>query len=662
MRFVTPALALIEEKARLRLRQLWSQQKIPLGFVHPDSQPHRPIPAVVFLVFWKKCSETSRASWTIFGQLKRGLGIAELQALGDVNGDGRLTAVELGKVFAAVGINADEELVYEVWRHIDTNHNGQVSLFELFQAMKPSTTEVLTALSHVKYRRHASLSTLFRPYDSNGDDKLTPAEFHRMLNDLGFELDDEGVRDLLQVIVRDRDGGNLLSLRDLTLALESLERQAGRPDLRMGGSSKASAVESTLPRSPDRLVMDSPKRSPERPMTAPPPGTEAVPSQESQAQKASKLAELQNPVVPFKHAIKRLDPCGLPLGAQAWESLNRIFYRLAQQSKEVSTKELILAIRSDVRIKTEGLLHRPVIATDDGGPAVSLDEALHQVETQVLDGIGHLEMVSWDRWLAQDCCCNEEMLYRLYEKFTYCCGGDLVHVPRERFLQAVQNSENLYAALTTTPLLSGRPVVVKPMNWGDVLWQLSRREASLLSWSDIVATVCWCRAWSLGLSESETLHVSPRVRPSSASAAKARVEALLQNRAADATDNRAKPSPLQPSFAVPQITRMQDMQSRSPLETVSRRLAEASGSGFETRTQRSKHPWLDDSDDDVPSRVSVSRVPAPEVPRLSNEASHSRHSHGKSQGQAPVALRLQMPEGRPPPDPKELQRCVQGGT
>ena len=41
---------------------------------------------------------------------------------------------------AQVGINADEELVYEVWRHIDTNHNGQVSLFELFQAMKPSTT------------------------------------------------------------------------------------------------------------------------------------------------------------------------------------------------------------------------------------------------------------------------------------------------------------------------------------------------------------------------------------------------------------------------------------------------------------------------------------------------------------------------------------------
>ena len=228
-----------------------------------------------------------------------------------------------------------------------------------------------------------------------------------------------------------------------------------------------------------------------------------------------------------------------------------------------------------------------------------------------------------------------------------------MHVPRERFLQTVQNSENLYAALTTTPLLSGRPVVVKPMNWGDVLWQLSRREASLLSWSDIVATVCWCRAWSLGLSESEALHVSPRVRPSSASAAKARVEALLQNRAADATDNRAKPSPLQPSFAVPQITRMQDMQSSSPLETVSRRLAEASGSGFETRTQRSRHPWLDDSDDDVPSRVSVSRVPAPEVPRLSNEAIHS---HGKSPGPAPVALRLQMPEGRPPPDPKELQR------
>ena len=156
-------------------------------------------------------------------KLRANLHIADVISLQDI-----LWIFELE--VAKVGINADEELVYEVWRHIDTNHNGQVSLFELFQAMKPSTTEVLIALSHVKYRRHASLSTLFRPYDSNGDDKLTPAEFHRMLNDLGFELDDEGVRDLLQVIVRDRDGGNLLSLRDLTLALESLERQEGASD------------------------------------------------------------------------------------------------------------------------------------------------------------------------------------------------------------------------------------------------------------------------------------------------------------------------------------------------------------------------------------------------------------------------------------------------
>ena len=107
----------------------------------------------------------------------------------------------------------------EIFRQIDRNGNGKVSLFELFQAMKPSSTEVLTALKDVKERKHVSLSTLFRPYDSNGDDKLTPAEFHRMLDDLGFELDDGGVRELLTLIVRDGNGG-ALPLRDLSLALE----------------------------------------------------------------------------------------------------------------------------------------------------------------------------------------------------------------------------------------------------------------------------------------------------------------------------------------------------------------------------------------------------------------------------------------------------------
>ena len=98
MRFVTPALALVEKARlqqlrpgqliilrlsavvdvfairtgrlmRMKRRQWWGQRKTPIGLdLRPDSQPHRRIPAAVSLVFWRKFSETSRASWTIFGQ------------------------------------------------------------------------------------------------------------------------------------------------------------------------------------------------------------------------------------------------------------------------------------------------------------------------------------------------------------------------------------------------------------------------------------------------------------------------------------------------------------------------------------------------------------------------------------------------------------------
>ena len=95
-------------------------------------------------------------------------------------------------------------------------------------------------------------------------------------------------------------------------------------------------------------------------------------------------------------------PSGLPLSSQAWESMNRIFYRLSQQNREALTSELIMAIRTDVHVRSEGLLHRPVTCTDDAGiPAISLDAALQQVGEQLHDGTGHLDTVSWDRfyWL-----------------------------------------------------------------------------------------------------------------------------------------------------------------------------------------------------------------------------------------------------------------------
>ena len=165
--------------------------------------------------------------------------------------------------------------------------------------------------------------------------------------------------------------------------------------------------------SPDRASQSSPR--PRRPDTVPEfvsglatgPAASVVP-ESCAVQNNSMQMLMHEPQIPpeFGKSVAGPDrqqaPCGLPLGSPAWEGLNRIFYRLAQQSREVSTAELILAIRSDVHVRNEGLLHRPVIATEEGSiPAVSLDAALQQISEQVQQGIGHLDTVTWDRfyWL-----------------------------------------------------------------------------------------------------------------------------------------------------------------------------------------------------------------------------------------------------------------------
>ena len=154
---------------------------------------------------------------------------------------------------------------------------------------------------------------------------------------------------------------------------------------------------------PDLGVITSPKRSP-----APSPAaiSQAAPlCQEGQARKDHLESKSESDDFSLKYFSRPQHcstPSGLPLSSQAWESLSRIFYRLAQQNKEAVTAELISAIRADVRVRNEGLLHRPVTSAEESGiPAISLDAALQQVSSQVQLGTGHMDMVTWDRfyWL-----------------------------------------------------------------------------------------------------------------------------------------------------------------------------------------------------------------------------------------------------------------------
>ena len=246
------------------------------------------------------------------------------------------------------------------------------------------------------------------------------------------------------------------------------------------------------------------------------------------------------------------------------------------------------------------------------------------------------------RWMQNELGFNRDLLYRLFDMFRLGVAEIPKRVSRERFLQAVQASPRLQAALLSSPLITSGHVV-KPMNWGDFLWYLSQLEAISISWSDVLAVACWCRMLSLGLASPEGYRpqhpsqVSPRL---SAAAHRARLDNIIQRgRAPGPSFSPVRGSPGSPSrsaatlpstslptlqraprLLAPQVAR--DLNENSPAAAVDSSFARVSGAA---QPRMSRHPWLEDSDDEDP-RASRAHLPPfrPRPPRGPPEVSSKR--------------------------------------
>ena len=157
------------------------------------------------------------------------------------------------------------------------------------------------------------------------------------------------------------------------------------------------------------------------------------------------------------------------------------------------------------------------------------------------------------RWVANELGLDRDLLYRLLEMFRKGQTDMPKRVGRDQFLQAVQASPRLLNALLTTPLLT--TAAVKPMNWGDFLWYLSQVRSATISWSDVLATACWCRCVSLGLATGHPHPSSPQV---SLAESRARLETYMERR------DRRPMSPPRYSPGGPSYERPESPSRRSP--------------------------------------------------------------------------------------------------
>ena len=114
----------------------------------------------------------------------------------------------------------DDELAQDTFAQVDRGGHHKISWAELWAAMAPTPSDILKELRVAMNKKRLTVTELIQPYDSNADHVLTPGEFHKMLDGLGFELDEGEVRHLLHQI--DLDGNRQISRKELEHALDQI--------------------------------------------------------------------------------------------------------------------------------------------------------------------------------------------------------------------------------------------------------------------------------------------------------------------------------------------------------------------------------------------------------------------------------------------------------
>ncbi|KAI3939664.1 hypothetical protein MKX01_018008 [Papaver californicum] len=118
----------------------------------------------------------------------------------DINGDGKISWVELGLIFSTLGYNSSstEELQIMV-KEVDSDGDGFISLNEFLELNRIDTEKQIK-----------DIESAFTIVDSNGDGLISPLEVQKLMKSLG---DEQSIPDCKKIIQSfDSNGDGLISL------------------------------------------------------------------------------------------------------------------------------------------------------------------------------------------------------------------------------------------------------------------------------------------------------------------------------------------------------------------------------------------------------------------------------------------------------------------
>lgn len=189
----------------------------------------------------------------------------------DADGSGFLSEDELCKVLAAQGFPVDGELRADLWRKLDHNADGKVSIDEFISTMSvagqgnelPETLTVQEALMRVRARVYAdnflSVRDIFKKADKDNSGELDAGEWASCLRTLGFEVTDDMALRIFTAF--DRDGDGTVRHSELVRTLQSdigttTGAAAGGGGGGGGEGGEAAADEAKL----ERMIVDRPAK------------------------------------------------------------------------------------------------------------------------------------------------------------------------------------------------------------------------------------------------------------------------------------------------------------------------------------------------------------------------------------------------------------------
>ncbi|KAL7076621.1 hypothetical protein ACQ4LE_004127 [Meloidogyne hapla] len=115
----------------------------------------------------------------------------------DKNGDGRITAAELGIVMQSLGHSPTDQELQEMVREIDEDGNGSIELDEFVKMMSRKVKES---------ESEKELREAFQVFDKDNDGFISHFELRFVMQNLGEDLTDFEVREMIREADLDGDG------------------------------------------------------------------------------------------------------------------------------------------------------------------------------------------------------------------------------------------------------------------------------------------------------------------------------------------------------------------------------------------------------------------------------------------------------------------------